>query len=96
MKAVLGSKPWLSDPLLHPIPWRDHESHIHQDGRNLTVGVMWNDRVVTPAPAVTRCLQEVVERLKLVSGIAVIEWKPFRQKEALEILVSIVVPSLDQ
>ncbi|RAK99527.1 glutamyl-tRNA amidotransferase subunit A [Aspergillus ibericus CBS 121593] len=86
-KTVLGSKPWLSDPLLHPIPWRDHESHIHQDGRNLVVGVMWSDGTVTPAPAVTRGLTEVVERLKLVPGIGVIEWKPFQQKAALEILL---------
>jgi hypothetical protein len=35
---------------------------------NLTVGVMWTDDVVTPAPAVTRALKEVVERLKLVDS----------------------------
>ena len=49
---------------------------------------MWTDDVVTPAPAVTRALKEVVERLKLVDSIEVIEWKAYQQKEALEILVS--------
>ncbi|PYI04565.1 glutamyl-tRNA amidotransferase subunit A [Aspergillus sclerotiicarbonarius CBS 121057] len=92
MKTVLGSKPWLNDPLLHPIPWRDHESHIHHNGKELTVGVMWSDGIVTPAPAVTRGLKEVVERLKLVSDIEVIEWKPFQQKEALEILTKLYTP----
>jgi hypothetical protein len=88
MRTVPGSKPWLSDPLLLPIPWRD-EKHIHVNGKKLTVGVMWTDGAVSPVPPVTRALRKVVERLKLVDGIEVIEWKAFRQKEALEILVSL-------
>lgn len=88
MKTVIESKPWLTDSMMLPIPWRDQESHIHRDGKKLTVGVMWTDDVVTPAPAVTRALREVVERLKVVEGVEIIEWKAFQQKEALEILVS--------
>lgn len=88
MKTIIESKPWLTDPMVLPIPWRDQDSHIRRDGKKLTVGVMWTDDVVTPAPAVTRALREVVERLKVVEGVEVIEWKAFRQKEALEILVS--------
>ena len=88
MKTILETKPWLTDSMLLPIPWRDQESHIHQDGKKLTVGVMWTDGVVTPAPPVTRALREVVERLKITDGVEVIEWEAFQQKEALEILVS--------
>ncbi|KAL2816577.1 glutamyl-tRNA amidotransferase subunit A [Aspergillus cavernicola] len=69
MKTVLRSKPWLSDPLLHPIPWRDDEPHIHQDGKKLTVGVMWTDGVVNPVPAVTRALREVEEALEILTKI---------------------------
>jgi amidase len=88
MKTIIKSKPWVHDSMMLPIPWRDQEKHIHLDNKKLTVGVMWTDDVVTPAPAVTRALKEVVERLKLVDSIGVIEWKAYQQKEALEILVS--------
>ncbi|PWY94257.1 glutamyl-tRNA amidotransferase subunit A [Aspergillus sclerotioniger CBS 115572] len=70
---------------LHPISWQNHESHIHQSGKSLTVGVMWSD-------GICRGLKEVVERLKLVSGIAIIEWKAFWQEEALEILTKLYIP----
>jgi Asp-tRNA(Asn)/Glu-tRNA(Gln) amidotransferase A subunit family amidase len=87
MKTIIESKPWAKDSMMLPIPWRDQEKHIHLDNKKLTVGVMWTDDVVTPAPAVTRALKEVVERLKLVDSIEVIEWKAYQQEEALEILV---------
>lgn len=87
MKTVLGSQPWLSDPSLHPIPWRAEIPHLHRGGKKLTVGVMWDDGVVQPAPAVTRALKEIVGRLKTTSDVDVIEWKPYQQENALEILV---------
>jgi Asp-tRNA(Asn)/Glu-tRNA(Gln) amidotransferase A subunit family amidase len=93
MKTVVESQSWKNDSMILPIPWRDQEQHIHQNGKKLTVGVMWTDDVVTPSPAVTRALNEVVERLKLVDTIEVIEWKAYRQNEALEILVSIGIAS---
>ncbi|KAJ6051851.1 hypothetical protein N7460_002385 [Penicillium canescens] len=92
MKTIIESKPWVKDSMMLPIPWRDHEKHIHLDNKKLTVGVMWTDDVVTPAPAVTRALKEVVERLKLVDSIEVIEWKAYQQKEALEILTRLYAP----
>ncbi|CAI7601267.1 unnamed protein product [Penicillium discolor] len=92
MKTIIESKPWINDSMMLPIPWRDQDKHIHLDNKKLTVGVMWTDDVVTPAPAVTRALKEVVERLKLVDSIEVIEWKAYRQKEALEILTRLYAP----
>ncbi|KAJ5400918.1 hypothetical protein N7465_011407 [Penicillium sp. CMV-2018d] len=92
MKTIIESKPWINDSMMLPIPWRDQDDHIHLDNKKLTVGVMWTDDVVTPAPAVTRALKEVVERLKLVDTIEVIEWKAYQQKEALEILTRLYAP----
>jgi len=90
MKTVLGSQPWLKDPMLHQIPWRRQVSSL-RTGKKLTVGVMWDDGVVTPAPPVKRALREVVERLENVPGVEVIQWSPYKQEEALEILVSVVI-----
>ncbi|KAJ5513276.1 Amidase [Penicillium fimorum] len=92
MKTIIESKPWVTDSMMLPIPWRDQEKHIHLDNKKLTVGVMWTDDVVTPAPAVTRALKEMVERLKLVDNIEVIEWKAYKQEEALEILTRLYAP----
>ncbi|PLB50856.1 glutamyl-tRNA amidotransferase subunit A [Aspergillus steynii IBT 23096] len=93
MKTVLDAKPWLSDPTLHQIPWRGQEPLIYQNKkRKLTVGVMWEDGVVKPTPPVTRALQETVDRLKSIPGIEVIEWKPYQQTEALEILTRLYAP----
>ncbi|KAJ5861242.1 Amidase [Penicillium soppii] len=92
MKTVIESKPWVNDSMMLPIPWRDQEEHIHKGGKKLTVGVMWTDDVVTPAPAVTRALKEMVERLEAVDNIQVIEWKAYQQKEALEILTKLYAP----
>ncbi|KAJ6156723.1 hypothetical protein N7497_005608 [Penicillium chrysogenum] len=92
MKTIIKSKPWVHDSMMLPIPWRDQEKHIHLDNKKLTVGVMWTDDVVTPAPAVTRALKEVVERLKSVDSTEVIEWKAYQQKEALEILTRLYAP----
>ena len=92
MKTILAAKPWTGDPSLHQIPWRDNESHIYRDGKKrLTVGVIWDDGVVKPSPPVVRALQETVERLKACSSdVEVIEWKPYQQQEALDILVSLL------
>ncbi|KAB8201227.1 amidase signature domain-containing protein [Aspergillus parasiticus] len=94
MKTILAAKPWTTDPSLHQIPWRDNESHIYRDGKKkLTVGVLWDDGVVKPAPPVARALQEMVERLKAFPcDVEVIEWKPYQQKEALEILTRLYAP----
>ncbi|KAJ5092012.1 amidase signature domain-containing protein, partial [Penicillium alfredii] len=58
---------------------RARESYIHKNGKKLTVGAIWNDGEVTPAPPVTRALREVVERLKIAPDVDVIEWKPYQQ-----------------
>lgn len=41
MKTVLDGKPWLSEPSLVPIPWRDQESYLTKiSGKKLKVGVI--------------------------------------------------------
>lgn len=89
MEAVLASQPWLSDPSLHQMPWRGAETHLRRDGRaELTVGVMWTDGVVSPSPPVARALREVVDKLRAAPGVRVVDWTPYRQDEAMDILVS--------
>lgn len=87
MKTVIASKPWLHEPSLVPIPWRDQESHLATPaGKKLKVGVLWHDGVVMPHPPITHALEDVVNRLKEVGNVEVVEWKPYKHDEAWEII----------
>ena len=87
MKTVIGGKPWLKEPSLVPIPWRDQESYFATDSRKrLKVGVMWDDGVVKPHPPVLRAIQEVVNKLKEIQSVEIVEWKPCKHDEAWSII----------
>ena len=86
MKTVIAAKPWLVEPTLVPLPWRDQESHLAaRPGKRLKVGVMWDDGVVKPHPPIIRALQEVVEKLKSLQEIQVVDWKPYKHDEACKL-----------
>ncbi|KAK2880069.1 hypothetical protein FQN49_000583 [Arthroderma sp. PD_2] len=53
---------------------------------------MWDDGIVKPLPPVTRAMQEVVAKLKLVPGVEIVEWKPYRHDEAMDILSGLYSP----
>lgn len=74
-KSVLGTKPWLRDPAVLPIPFREDmmESYFSRaDGkgnskpgeRPLKMGVLWSDGMVGPHPPVLRGLHVVVDALR--------------------------------
>ena len=85
MKVALDAKPWVNDPSLHQKPWITGQTPTDK----LTIGVMWDDGVVKPSPPVTRALVEVVEKLKQVPGVKIVEWKPYNHGNAMDILVSL-------
>lgn len=90
MKTIIAAKPWLVDPILLPIPWKDQQDLIGKPGsKKLKVAVLWDDGVVKPHPPVTRALKEVVQKLKGVPGVEVVDWKPYKHDEAWAILASL-------
>ena len=74
MSSVLSAKPWLRDPNVVNIPWREELvtsclSRAESDGSAndslpLKLGVYWNDGVVTPQPPIARGLRTVVEAIQ--------------------------------
>lgn len=84
MKTVIGAKPWLREPSLIPFPWRDQESWLRAPSSSgkFRIAVMWDDRVVRPHPPITRALLEVVEKLREVEGVELLEWEPHAHDEA--------------
>lgn len=91
MKSVIDSKPWMTEPSLLPIPWRDEVSYLNRGtaGKKLKIGVLWDDGVVKPHPPVTRALQELVSHLSQVSGVEIVDWKPYRHDYAWERIASL-------
>lgn len=88
MKTILDAKPWLIEPSLIPMPWKDDVSYIMEGGKpKLKVAVMWNDDVVKPHPPILRALREVSEKLRTVEGVEVVDWKPYKHDLAWEVVV---------
>lgn len=58
----------------------------------MKVGVLWDDGVVKPHPPIMRALKEVVGKLKNVSGVEVVDWKPYKHDLAWDIISSLYFP----
>jgi amidase len=71
-KAILETKPWLIDPKVHNIPWRED---LFQEGQNnkLCFGVIQFDQQVHLSPPVQRAINISIKALEQ-AGHQVIEW----------------------
>ena len=65
--AILSQQPWLSDPMVHEVPWRDEkETQTRQQlvsGKSC-FGINWEEGDVVPHPPVTRALGIVSRTLE--------------------------------
>lgn len=88
MKTVIGAKPWLTEPSLVPIPWRDQESYLTNASRQrkLKIEILWHDEVVRPHPPILRAMQDVADKLKAIDRVEVVDWKPYKHDVAWEIV----------
>nr|POF04478.1 acetamidase [Quercus suber] len=79
-QSLLSTKPWLHDPLVHEIPWRD-DAHaaildpVRRLQSPLTFAVMKYDGACTVHPPVRRAIDMVVQTLENL-GHEVITWDP--------------------
>lgn len=75
LKSVLSTKPWLRDPAVVPIPFRQeivdeylgraHDDGTAKQGRTpFKLGVLWTDGVVGPHPPITRSLRMVIDAIR--------------------------------
>ncbi|KAL8910364.1 MAG: hypothetical protein Q9171_004318 [Xanthocarpia ochracea] len=86
VKSLLSREPWLHDPLVHDMPWRDDRAVISPD-QKLSFAVLRHDGVVSLHPPVRRALETVVQRLEK-QGHKIIEWNPPSHKRGLDILLA--------
>ncbi|ORX96559.1 amidase signature domain-containing protein [Clohesyomyces aquaticus] len=89
MKTVLDTEPWVTEPALIPLPWREYKiPEDKEKERKLKVGIMWHDGVVQPHPPITRALREMKESLE-GAGIEVLDFPCHAHDEAWAILASL-------
>ena len=95
-RSLLSTNPWISDPAVVPIPWRQTiidsikqrlDSKEEAEGRPLKLGILWNDGSVEPHPPVRRGLNMVVGAVRR-AGHTVIDWLPPKQSTAKRVHVS--------
>ncbi|KAI7782460.1 amidase [Diaporthe eres] len=79
-KTVVDAQPWLHDPRMVPLPWRDVTLP-----EKLKIAVMWNDGIVTPTPPVSRALRTTVEKLQ-AAGHEIVAWDPKDQAQGVRLL----------
>ena len=90
VKSLLSQKPWLHDPLVHEIPWRDSQEQEIRDflsKSKLAFGIMKNDGIVTPHPPVQRAMSIIVTTLENL-GHKVIEWVPPAHRRGVDIIMT--------
>ncbi|GAW23440.1 hypothetical protein ANO14919_129990 [Xylariales sp. No.14919] len=86
VRTVLRARPWLKEPSLVAIPWRDGDLLGEETGRKLRVGVIWDDGVVRPHPPVVAALSRVVEKLKASGEVEVVDWECWKHDLAWEVI----------
>lgn len=71
-QALLSTNPWLHDPLVHEIPWRQEAEILPS---KLSFAVMRHDGTCTVHPPVARAVDIAVKAIEKL-GHQVIEWSP--------------------
>ena len=90
MRTILAAKPWLVEPSVVPLPWREQHDFLQiSRGGKLKVGILWNDNVVRPHPPIFRALTEVADKLRATGKFDVVDWNPYKHDEAWKIIASL-------
>lgn len=90
IKGLLTQEPWLHDPLVAEIPWRDEQEQAVLDivnasgGGQLAFGVLKGDGIVNCQPPVRRAI-DIVGKTAEKLGHKVFPWDPPSHKRCLEI-----------
>jgi amidase len=92
MKCILSQEPWLHDPLVSEIPWREAQVQAVLDmeklgwGGPFSFGIMYHDGQIHPQPPVHRAIEIVVKAIEKL-GHKTIEWKPPSHQRGVDLCV---------
>ncbi|KAI0456435.1 amidase signature domain-containing protein [Xylaria acuta] len=88
VKTLLSAQPWLREPSLVAIPWREEGEEEVKRGK-LRVGVIWDDGVVRPHPPIAAALSRVAEKLKKSGEVEIVDWECWKHDLAWEIIAKL-------
>lgn len=87
-RVMLQYEPWLVEPPLLEIPWR--QSTVEGEGlpKKLCIAILWDDGVVRPHPPILDSLKRTKEAL-IRAGHEVIDWQPVDHRYSWDLIVSL-------
>ncbi|KAL7920152.1 amidase signature domain-containing protein [Trichoderma austrokoningii] len=88
MKVVAAAEPWHVEPAIIPLPWRAVDIAPSRE-KPLRLGIIWHDEVVKPHPPITRALRELVDKVKDVPHVEVVNVLAYKHDEAWAIASSL-------
>lgn len=93
MATILSSCPWQHEPALLPLPWNEtYTLPPPTPTKPLRIALMPHDGVVLPHPPITRALRAVEAKLRALSNVEIVPWRPHAHDEAWAIASSLYYP----
>ncbi|KAK0922625.1 hypothetical protein LTR91_004360 [Friedmanniomyces endolithicus] len=94
MKTLIDQQPWLYEPSLITMPWKDTSTasllRKGSDGkRKLRVGILADDGVVKPHPPILRGMNTLISKLRSHPDIELVDFPPYKHEEAWRIISSL-------
>jgi amidase len=88
MNTVLSAEPWLEEPALVPLPWRTVMIDP-SPAKPLKIGIALHDGIVLPHPPIIRAIKALSDKLRLASGLEVVDFPLYKHDEAWAIASSL-------
>lgn len=92
IKAILSEQPWLHDPLVHEIPWRDEQEQqilslakSTSNSGQVAFGIIRHDGYIKPHPPILRAIDITIKTLENL-GHKIIEWAPPSHRKCIDIV----------
>ncbi|KAG6337079.1 hypothetical protein ID866_2032 [Astraeus odoratus] len=87
-RVMLEDQPWLKEPALLEIPWKDNVVRGHDLPERLSIAILYDDGVVKPHPPIIRELEKYKTALES-AGHDVIRWEPLDHQKGWDLIVKL-------
>ncbi|KAH8099837.1 amidase [Cristinia sonorae] len=87
-KVMLQFEPWLVEPPLLEIPWKQNVAEGDELPKKLCFAILWDDGVVKPHPPILDALKRTKDAL-LKAGHEVIDWQPVDHRYSWDIITKL-------
>ncbi|KIJ54341.1 hypothetical protein M422DRAFT_25260 [Sphaerobolus stellatus SS14] len=84
-KVMLDAQPWLLEPPLLEIPWKEDIANGSGLAPKLSFAIVWDDGVVAPHPPVVQALVRAKDVL-IAAGHEVIDWVPRNHQQGWDLI----------